>query len=298
MKISLRGSGSRTLVRKLEKSGATDLVGGIHNDLFFDSFWPNRHLDDFLRVAAKLGSFDLNPWMEFSRAEIEQANFLRLRPRKVVEDSAADFERMRSDTDDLPWIGNDPKHRFRLPNRLFLSKIRLKPNQVAVVGQWTAEYVVPRGVRTLFENARFSGIEFRPIFHPRTDAPFDEYFHLYSNHMLGFREIDIASPEILSPLPDEQGYDPMGCFCYTNPALEDALDFNRTGEPDVGFQFPEWVVRSSVRAMFQEHKLKGWAFEPVLELGSKSYEEYNELWSSLYRVLAECMKHTVRGRYP
>ncbi len=294
MKIALRGMGSRELLDEMEESGASELVGGIHNGLFFDSFWPNSRLDDFLREAASRGSLDLNPWMEFDRKEIEQSDFLRVRSRKVVSDSPADYERMRADVDRLPWIGDDPKRRFRLPDRLSLSKIRLKPNQIAGVGQWTSEYVIPRGVRMLSEDARFSGIEFRPIFETRTGAPFDEYFQLYSDQILGFRELDVASPEVRSPHPEEQGYDALGCLCYDTKTLEEALDFNRTGEHLVSFEFPDWIVRSSVRDWFRKHKLRGWAFEPVLELGTRSYEEYFELWSSLYRLLDECGGHTIR----
>jgi len=297
MKIVLRGMGSNRLSRELEKTGATELVGGMHNDLFFDSFWPNPYLAEFLRKAARRGSFNLNPCMEFSPAEIEQASFLRLRPRKAVEDSNADYERMRSDIDALPWIGNDPKRRFRLPERISLSNIRLKPNQAAVVGQWTAEYVVPGVFRRVFENAQLSGIEFRPICNTRTGAQFDDYFHLFSDHTLGFRELDVASPELRSPRPEEQGFDIMGCCCYDTSTLEKALDFNRTGECSVSFEFPDWIVSSSVREVFEEHTLKGWAFEPVLEPGTPPYEGYNELWSSLRQLLAECKKHTVRGRF-
>jgi hypothetical protein len=77
--------------------------------------------------------------------------------------------------------------------------------------------------------------------------------------------------------------------------LEKALDFNRTGEPLESFEFPDWVVRSSVRDCFVEHRLRGWAFEPVLELGTPPYEEYCELWMSFYRLLGQCGEHTIRN---
>jgi hypothetical protein len=295
MKIALRGMGFRELLDELEASGASELVGGIHDQMFFDSFWPNPQLDEFLREAADRGSLDLNPWMEFDQREIEQSRFLRIRSRKVLSDSPADFERMRADLGRLSWLGGDPKRRYRVPERISLSKIRLKPNQIASVGQWTAECVVPKGVRAIFEEARLSGVDFRPVFNTRTGAAFDEYFHLYSDRALEFRELDLASPEIRSPHPEEQGYDALGCLCYDTLTLERALDFNRTGEPLESFEFPDWVVRSSVRDCFVEHRLRGWAFEPVLELGTLPYEEYCELWLSFYRLLGQCGEHTIRN---
>ncbi len=298
MKIALRGSGSRHLLRKLEKSGVTELVGGIRHELFFDSDWPNERLDEFLRIAARSGVIDLNPWMTFTRADLEDAKFFRLRPRKVVEDTAADYNRLRDHTNGLPWSGDDPYHRCRLPQRLWLSKIRLPPNQVAVVGQWTAEYVVPQAVRRIFEDAGLSGVEFRPITHTRTGASHDGFFHLYGGRFLGPRTADIATREIYSPDPAERGREALGCFCYDANALVGALDFNRTAEADVGFEFPEWVVSPRVRQLFEARLLKGWAFEPVLSTGSRRHRDYEALWASLYRLLADCGKHTIRGEEP
>ncbi|MGI9263213.1 MAG: hypothetical protein ACR2QR_14300 [Woeseiaceae bacterium] len=296
MKIALRGMGSARFAKKLEKAGIADLVGGIHNELFFDSSWPNPRLEEFLFEAAKKGSFDLNPWMTFTPKDLATAEFHQVRTRKVVEDSQKDYERMFDDIELLPWIGNDPKRRYKIQEQVFLSNIRLKPNQVAVVGQWTAEYVVPGLVRKLFEDARFDGIEFRPVINTRTGLPHDDYFHLYSGHALGARELDIASPEIESNRAEEQGYDSLGCLCYEPRALKNARDFNRTGEPMVGFRFPGWVVRASVSELFRDRKLRGWAFEPVLDVESETYRDYTELWSSFYRMLARCVRHTVHCR--
>lgn len=288
--------GSAKFVKNLAKSGIVDLVGGIHNEMFFDSTWPNSRLQDFLCQAAKLGAFDLNPWMEFTRKDIAAADFLHIRARKTIEDSRKDYERMFEEIERLPWLGNDPKRRYKIQDQISLSRILLKPNQVAVVGQWTSEYVVPGVVREIFENARFDGVEFRPVINTRTGTPHDGYYHLYAAHTLGFRELDIASPEIGSKHPAEQGYDALGCLCYEPRILENARDFNRTGEPIFGFQFPGWVVRSTVGDLFREKQLKGWAFEPVLSTESKTYQEYTELWSSFYRMLAKSGRHTIGCR--
>lgn len=296
MKIALRGMGSHRLIRQLEASGLARLVGGTHSDLFFDATWPSDELDEFLRAASKIGSFDLNPWMTFTRADVSRARFLRIRPRKVTEESDDDYETMRRRFDDLPWIGDDPMHRCRLPQEISLSRIKLKPDQVSVVGQWTAEYIVPNAVRRIFEEAALTGVEFRPIINTQSGAAFDDFAHLYTDHLLASRIIDVASPEIPSSHPEEQGYDVMGCLCYDAATLGDALDFNRTGESNVAFEFPEWIVSAKVRDVFAANKLKGWKFEPVLEAESDPFDDYVELWTSLFALVADCRKHTVRGR--
>ena len=298
MKIAIRGMGSADLLNKLEESGASMLVGGIHNELFFDSHWPNSDLADFLRKGATHGPIDLNPWMEFSRKEIDESDFLRIRCRKIISESQTDFERTRADVDSLDWIGEDPKRRFRLPRRIFLSKIQLKPNQIGGVGDWSAEYIVPRGVRSVFEQEGLSGFKCLPVFNTRTGDVIGEYFQIYSDYTLAPRHLDLASPETYSSHREEQGYDALGCLCYESSSLDSTLDFNRTGEDLVSFEFPDWVVRSSVRDCVRQHKLKGWAFEPVLTVGSERYHAYCELWRSLYTVLNDCGEHTIRGQKP
>ena len=171
MKICLRGMANSSLARKLEASGLAALVGGLHNELFFDAIWPSDEVEEFLRAASNYGFFDLNPWMTFTRSEIGNARFLRIRPRIVIEESDADYEIMRREMDGLPWIGDEPDRRCRLPQRISLSRVALKPNQVAVVGQWSAEYVVHDAVRRIFEDDAATGIEFRPVLDSRSGVP-------------------------------------------------------------------------------------------------------------------------------
>ena len=298
MRIALRGMGARELLADLDRSGVAVLVGGIRGEMFFDARWPDPGLADFLRRAADLGSVEINPWMEFEKGELDQCEFLRPRCRKVVRDSRADFERMRAYLDGRPWLGDDPKRRFRSLDRVCLSTIRLKPNEVGGVGEWTAEYVMGGAVRKRFEGAGLTGFASRPVFRTRAGSHWDEYFQLHADHVLGYRELDIASPEIRSPRPGEQGHEVLGCLCYAPATLQDARDFNRTGEGNVSFEFPDWVVRSRVRACFRQSALRGWAFEPVLRTDSPMYRQYCELWASFYDLLAECELHTIRSQKP
>ena len=298
MRIALRGMGSRETLAELDRSGAAELVGGIHGGMFFDASWPDPGLDQLLRRAAEVGGVEINPWMTFEESEVDECEYLRPRCRKVVRDSRTDFERMRAYLDGLPWLGEDPKRRFRLLDRLSLSKIKLKPNEVGGVGEWSAEWVIGAAVRGAFEAAGLTGFEPRPVFRTRDDAPFDDYFHLHCDHVLGDRALDLASPELRSPHPEESGYDTLGCLCYDPAVLSEARDFNRTGERAKSFEFPDWVVRARVRTCFRESRLRGWAFEPVLQTGSAAYLAYHELWGSFYELLRACEHHTIRAQKP
>ena len=296
MKIAVRGMGNADFVRRLNDAGLADGVGGIHNDMFFDALWPSDELESFLRTSAGSGAFDLNLWMQYTPTEIKVARFLSVRPRKLVIESESEYQAMRRDIDATPWTGVDPLYRCRLPRQIMLSCIKLKPNQIGVVGHWSVEFIVPVGVRDLFEAADFSGVEFRPVLRGPNGPPRDDFYQLYTEDLLEDRVIDISSPEIQSDLAEERGYDVMGSYCYETPTLDSAADFNRTGENNVSFEFPDWIVSNRVRELYTENGLKGWAFEPVFEAGSEKYAAYVELWASLFDMLADIGRHTVQCR--
>jgi hypothetical protein len=284
-----------------------ELVDGKRSEISVDFPWPDQRSDEFLRRAAKMIGFDLNPWMVFSKQEVSAARFLRLRCRKVVPDSTADFERTRQEIDALPWVGEDPLRRFRLPNRLFLSRISLRPNQIAAVGQWSAEYVAAAGICAGFLEDGLSGVAAMPVYHTKSGRQFDGYVQLCSESILPPRIIDTASLAIgstrlprstLSLTSDEKGYHAWGCLCYSAESLARAKDFNRTGERMVSFEFPEWIVTRRVRERYEARLLKGWAFEPVPEQGTEAFHVHEQLWRSFFALLEECTVHTIQGERP
>jgi hypothetical protein len=308
MQLTVRALAAGSALQSLERAGLMELVDGERSDITVDFRWPDRRSEEFLRRAAGVVGFDLNPWLVFSKQEVSAARFLRLRCRKVVTDSNADFVRTRKEIDSLPWVGEDPYRRFRLPDRLFLSRINLRPNQIGGVGQWSAEYVAAAGICTGFLEDGLSGLAALPVYHTKSGQQLDGYVQLYSESILSNRIIDTASlpigstrgPSRVNPalIGDEKGYHAWGCLCYSAEALAKVKDFNRTGERMVAFEFPEWIVTQRVRGRYEARLLKGWAFDPVLEQGTEAFHVHEQLWQSFYAVLEECSVHTIHLERP
>lgn len=306
MQIHLRALAAASTFQTLERAGLMELVRGDRGDIHLDLAWADPASADFLRRAAALAKFDLNPWMEFTRGEIAAANYLLVRCRGVARDTDADFRRTREAINQLPWTGDDPSRRFRIPRQLFLSRLKLRPNQIAGVGEWTAEYIAATHVCAGFQEAGLSGLTGLPVYQTKSNQPFEGVVQLYCSSILPHRLIDVASLPIGSTrLPGrfrldatEQAFHAWGCLCYSPAALAAASDFNRTGERMVAFEFPEWVVSQRVRSVYQARYFKGWAFAPVLEEGTELFDRYEALWRSLYKVLEECGVHTIRLERP
>ena len=109
--LPVRG-GSDSAPAAVARTGRTaSLQAGDDGDLQHGVAWPDPRFADFMRQAADVGSIDLNPWMTFDSDELRRAEFLRIRCRKTVADTPADFTRMREAVDTHGWNGADPRRR-------------------------------------------------------------------------------------------------------------------------------------------------------------------------------------------
>ena len=278
----------------LEAKALADGIGGVRKGLFVEASWPSTELRRFFETLPAESGLNLNPWMTFTKGDIERARFLNMRPGKILRETDADYDAMRAHIDGLPWLGGEPPFRCRLPTALTLSAIELNANQFGVVGHWSAEYIVPVQVRELIEAAELSSCEFRPVTNRKTGRPFDEFAQLYTDHLLAGRVIDVTSPEIQSANPAERGYDLLGCFCFSPDTLNAATDFNRVGESTISFEFGDWIVSQAVRELMVAEGIKGLRFEPVLESGTEEYAAYMQLWTDFLTAVPD--NCTIRGK--
>lgn len=297
MKIRLRAMMHPDTAGELITSGSEDIVGPIDMGMFFDSSWPDETLAAFLRKFAYVEGVDFNVWMEFTNHEVESSRWLMMRPSKVVRESEADFERSRAHIDTLPFLGDNPSTRYRLPDRLYLSRHRLKPSQIAGYGEWTSEFIAHIAAYEELTGCGLTGLEQRLVIDTEAGLNVPEHVMLYAAHTLGNRILDLTAPRIVTEYPDERGYERLGCLCYPPEVLEDAPDFSRTAENLVGFEFTEWVVSRMVRECCRDSGLKGVRFEPVMVDLTPGYDEYLRLWGSLYDAMS-AGRYTIRGRRP
>ncbi len=297
MKIRLRGFLHPDTAMELSTQGAERLVGYVRMGMFFDSAWPDDGLTDFLGSFRDVPGIDFNVWMEFTRKEVAVARYLLVRPAKLIRDTDADFERTRAHINSLPWLGEDPEIKYKLIDRVYLSRFRLKPNQVAAVGQWSAEFVAHEAAYAELERCGLTGLDKKPVIDTVSGLPHPGCVMLYTESVLPGRILDLTAPRINSPHSEERGFDRLGCLCYTPESLDWALDLNRTAENMVSFEFPEWVVSRKAADCFRERGLKGIRFEPVLEDLSAAYDKYLSLWGSLYDSMS-VGKYTIRMMRP
>jgi hypothetical protein len=238
-------------------------------------------LERFLEFTAECEGSWFNPICVFTARELDSANWFQLDCRKTLAENNRDYEQNSAHFEAGEPLQTVPGRQVRILDRIALSRITpLKPNMIAGVDQWTSEFVVGEATAAEFEREGLTGYSLRPVLHSKTQEPQEGIWQLYCDTFMPAVELDRTMP----PGDDPETLRELGCLVYdfTGNAHPSA-DFNRTAEAWTGSGSPLWVVSPAVRECYTSHKLKGWAFRPVLEKGSELHEEYIQTWDALFQ---------------
>jgi hypothetical protein len=245
--------------------------------------------DRFLAVTCGTSGCWFNPIQEFTRVEMVPVRYFQLECRKLVREGPGDYEINIARLRNLPFFLHGEK--IRLLDRIALSRASLKPNEIACAGDWMAEFITHREVGRIFEIEGLTGFTLHPVLDPKARKDYEDVFQLYTESLMPQAELDLTTP----PHPDFPDKKPRQLACLTydfRDGSEPTADFNRTAEAWSSNDMPVWVISSRVREIFNRHKLRGWAFRPVLEKGTSLHDAYLAKWQNLMgRISASNPRH-------
>jgi len=230
--------------------------------------------------------------MEFTRSELALCRLFQLECRgKVLQEKKGDYDLNVSRLRGLPFIDSGPGARIRLLDRIALKGAAVKPNEVAGACEWMAEFVVSREVGRIFEREGLTGFSLKAVFDKKTETNYKELFQLYSENIMPRALVDRTTPvHPDSGDPDDRRQ--LACLSYDFRDKPPSGDFFRTAEAWSSNDMPVWIGSARVRECFERHKLRGWAFRPVLELGTDLHTNYMQMWEGLFaRVQASHPRH-------
>jgi hypothetical protein len=233
----------------------------------------------------------------FSARELRQISHFELVCRCVIPETENDYKANAAACEQTALMDAGGHAPIRLVTGFRLSRIRLKPNAVGSVGDWTGEFVIASGVAKVFEEAGLSGFSLEPVADPKTGAAHERYFQIYSKHVTAPATIDCSVECIQSRFPEENGHlRHLGCLAYPSAALAHRPDFNRTAEPWSGWHgWPAWVVSARAVSAFKRSKCRGWHFRPVLMTDTELYSQYVAQWQQLCNAVAATRKSQFDG---
>jgi hypothetical protein len=263
--------------------------------------WPvavdSPILAEILQAGESTKGFWVSGEAVFSQTELTEVSHYEAVCRKFVKESPADYEANAAACARAPLFDAGGDSPIRLASGFSLSRIPLKPNMVGAIGDWTQEYVVGSRTTGVFNSSALTGFCLRPISNPNRSSPYKDFFQLFSDFVLHPTVIDCSIERITSSSPGENGQlRHLGCLSYAESDLADTPDFSRTAEPWGGWHgWPLWVVRARVKQAFAAHKLRGWAFGPVLVSGTTLYDDYLKQWEQLSGLIRHCNRSKFDG---
>lgn len=263
-----------------ELSDTVSLKTAMH---VFDS--DSDIFSHFLELTKKTKGCRLNPVMEFDDEEISEATYFQLECRgKLIPESKKDYEFNLNKLENAEFIYTGNRIKIRLPRQIALSKISIKPNMIACATSWLAEFILSNNIAEIFRKAGLSGFTINPIYNPKDNGNYEEYFQIYSANIMPRTETDITT---IVYEDDAGGYSfrELGCLTYDLKGDEVIQDFNRTSENWSNNYCPIWVVTNRVKECYEQNRLKGWHFRPVLMKDSTSYKKYILKWEELYKKI-------------
>lgn len=252
---------------------------------FFDATGPV--LARVLQCAQDHGeSLSLLRDMQFSGKEIDAASHLEPVCRVTVAQSRPDATATRAawSADSLHPTASE--WCVRLPRQLYLSKA-VPPSTIALVDQWTGEYVFGSDAVQALRTSGLTGWTLALVLKPVKGTPNETCHHLTTSQLLPAALADrtrIATCEDGPSQPSQPRR--YGLLSYAAGALAQTPDFARTAEPWGPWRTPQWVVRQNVRRWFVGSSLRGWAFWPVLEEGTALHGEHLSRWEETLEQLA------------
>ena len=220
--------------------------------------------------------------MQFNKDEVAHVNMFQLDCRgKLLKETRSDEEFNLQNLHNTEMLTIDEHIKIKLVNRISLSKIDLQQN---MIGGTTLleEFVISDFVLKIFNEAGLSGFSTIPIYNPKSKSNYDNFFQLYTESIMPLSELNISTI-----VREEDGgnyfFRELGCLTYKLKGNDLVNDFNRTAENWASNNMPIWIVTSKTKKCYDENKLKGWYFRPVLQKDTPLYLEYIEKWEDLFK---------------
>ncbi len=252
---------------------------------FFDASGPV--LAQVLRYARDHGqALSLLRDMQFNNAELNAASHLEVVCRTTIGQTRGDMDATRAVWASDTLQSTSSEWSVRLPSRLYLTKT-VPETTIALVDQWTGEYVLGAGAAESLRSSGLSGWSLAPVLHPRQGVLSDANQHLTTSELLPAALKDLTRMATYDDGPRQPSQPRRyGLLSYPSASLAQTPDFVRTAEPWGPWRTPQWVVRQSVRHWFSASGLRGWAFWPVLEEGTAMHGEHLNRWTDTLDQLA------------
>ena len=140
----------------------------------------------------------------FSPSELASFTHFEAVCRYVVPETGTDHDANAAQLARTPEVDAGGFAPIRLVRAFVLSRIRMKPNTIGAIGDWTGEFVSGAAPARLLEDSGFTGYALLPVGDGRGGAH-TAHHHLFGEAILPPVRIDSSIERIESAFPQEHG---------------------------------------------------------------------------------------------
>lgn len=256
--------------------------------------------DDYCRFLALIKDkfpFKFGFYLELTKKEMDNQKAFTFRSRSVVSDkNDIGYSKKTKDLFDDSQFCYNPQDKF--PVHAYKKcgikgTIKMQPDYFKTSESGVIDLAVFSKVKKLLEDNDISGCHFENVENIKKEK-IEDFFCMTSENLM-------ESEFIFDSLCKENQYSECkrvlheGAFVYPKGVLDAIKDFSYTREATSGCK-GTIIVSQKFRQLYLKEKLKGGAFDNVFEVGTESFEWYNQTISELANDLMKYNSEHVVGQ--
>jgi hypothetical protein len=235
--------------------------------------------DDFYNILQLVGkkhrlSFDI--YFKYTKKELDQfkAFVFDCTASIAMKNDITYWSKYRNLNEKEKFVNPDAKYPVKFNRKCGVrGNVKFKPDKFIICSQ--SSTCVPINIKEKIVNSDLTGYYFEKIVN-LTKNTTEEAYSLTATKLMPNRIIDKLHTETNNGLRRD------GHIIYNQGVLENINDFNYAAESSYKEDgHADMIVSQNMRQFYLNNKLKSGLFEPVLELGTDSFEEYNKTIISL-----------------
>ena len=244
--------------------------------------WKSDLSNQCQQVLAENGGFDIRITFDFSPKQYRKYSHFRLRPKHIIYETDAVFNRNLDSFEAAPIHHEDDFGRYKIVDKVFVHQIKPKFDRVWALEQFEFYFVEKEILKTMLQ--RFSGFYEIPVVHHKTNEVIEAWGAFMSDSWLPSFDTN-KTTEIISMDFGKQSLRSMGLQAADPEDLQGLFDICRTPSAthcgDSGY-----IISRNVWEFWVNMGIKSFHLEPVLSVGSQEYDDYLTLWQQVQDVIS------------
>lgn len=254
-------------------------------------YWiePKPYSDEFynlLEVTKKTAGFRTKFIPLFTKSEIENSEYFLVQPNKFLHFTISASDKFDQYINSLSYFNQEDDYPIKIPEKYVSSSFKLAQNSFGFLDGMGGYFFDKATISRIFEK-KCTGWGTSPVYDLKEQLR-SNYLALSPDFVLPPAEVDITRRS--ASYFDSRILEIAGCLSFEEQSLSGAKDINWTREHN-SFHVGNIIVTRKFIEIYEDNKLKGLEFQPVLIKGSKLYDEYIMLFSELEAKLKEYNIH-------